>query len=87
MAAIKSEYTIHVTVPKFIHEGGKLRKGRIIYHKGDLEYYYPVGRYQKVDKKTSCLIIRREATGARRSTFQSIDILCYVEIPVTPIYK
>lgn len=79
-----SPYTIHVTVPKFIHEGGKLRKGREIYYKGDLGYYYPIGDYQKVDKKTSCLIIRNTA---RRATFQSIDIICYVEIPVTPIYK
>lgn len=83
MAVIKSEYTIHVTVPKFLHEGGKLRKGRTIFFKGDLNYYYPAGLYQKEDKN-EYLILRN---NSRRVTFPVTPILCYVEIPVTPIYK
>lgn len=76
-------YHIHVTVAKFIKEGGKLKRGRTIYGKSTENnlYHYPCGTYLKTDAKTATIIIRNG-----KGQFSMIDMICYVEMPVNPVY-
>jgi hypothetical protein len=79
-----AKYTIHVTIFKFLEQGGELTKGRCVFSRIESSYndYYPCGGYVKTDNKTGRIIIKN---GEKR--FPISDMFFYVEIPVKPIYK